>query len=51
MVKPLSEGDSVLAACVFKPGEQPICLTLRAFDEIKKKFEKGETETTLKIQP
>ena len=46
MIKPLSEGDSVLAVCVFKPYTQeiPVCATLRAFDAVKNTFEKSETE-------
>ena len=43
-MKPLSEGDTVLAACVFKPssGELPVCVTLRSFDNFKKTYEKSE---------
>jgi hypothetical protein len=50
MLKPLIEGDSVLAACVFKPDSQelPVCITLRAFDNIRKTYEKSETEEPLK---
>jgi hypothetical protein len=44
--QPPPRGESILAVCEFNPesNEKPVCITLRAFDTIRKSVEKQDAE-------